>query len=113
MKFTGIVRRIDDLGRIVIPRDLRKSLKIKEGDAFELFIDNEGNIILKKYMPSEEIFNKDILSNDKKEILIDSIQFYKNEVLKANGNNYDSFTIMFLNSLLKELKEGKKYAKSH
>lgn len=50
-------------------------------------------------------FNKDNLSNDKTDILIDSIQFYKNEVLKANGHNYDSFTITFLNSLLAELRE--------
>ena len=49
MKFTGIVRRIDDLGRIVIPKDIRKQLKIKEGDAFKLFIDNEGHIIWEKY----------------------------------------------------------------
>ena len=50
-------------------------------------------------------FNKDNLSNDKTNILIDSIQFYKNEVLKANGHNYDSFTITFLDSLLDELRE--------
>lgn len=48
MKSTGIVRRIDDLGRIVIPKEIRKNLKIKENETLEIFVDNE-NIILKKY----------------------------------------------------------------
>lgn len=54
---------------------------------------------------SIKYFNKDNLSNDKTDILISSIQFYKNEVLKANGHNYDSFTVKFLDSLLTELRE--------
>lgn len=48
MKSTGIVRRIDDLGRIVIPKEIRKNLKIKENETLEIFVDNE-NIILKKF----------------------------------------------------------------
>ena len=54
MKRLGIVRRIDDLGRIVIPKDLRKILKIEEGEPMEMFIDNKNNLILKKYNPEEE-----------------------------------------------------------
>ena len=54
MKTTGIIRRIDDLGRIVIPKELRKSLRIKNGDSLEIFVDNE-DIILKKYSPMESI----------------------------------------------------------
>lgn len=53
MKFTGIVRRIDDLGRIVIPKDIRKELKIKDYDAFDLYLDNE-NIVWKKHKSKEE-----------------------------------------------------------
>ena len=49
MKSTGVVRRIDDLGRIVIPKEIRKILRIKEGDPVEVFTDKEGEIILKKY----------------------------------------------------------------
>ena len=49
MKATGIVRRIDDLGRIVIPKEMRKNLRIREGDPLEVFIDQEGNIVLRKY----------------------------------------------------------------
>lgn len=54
MRRTGMVRRIDDIGRIVIPKELRKMLKIVEGQPMELFIDNENNIILKQYNPMEE-----------------------------------------------------------
>ena len=54
MKTTGIIRRIDDLGRIVIPKELRKTLRIKNGDSLEIFVDNE-DIVLKKYSPMESI----------------------------------------------------------
>ena len=54
MKSTGIVRRLDDLGRIVIPKEIRKSLKFMEGDALELFVEN-NSLILKKYDNSDEI----------------------------------------------------------
>ena len=49
MKATGVVRRIDDLGRVVIPKEIRKVHRIKEGDPVEIFTDKEGEIILKKY----------------------------------------------------------------
>jgi stage V sporulation protein T len=49
MKATGIVRRIDDLGRVIIPKELRRTLKFREGDPLEIFIDNDGNVIFKKY----------------------------------------------------------------
>ena len=51
MKATGIVRRIDDLGRIVIPKEIRRTLRIRESDPLEIFTDREGEIILKKYSP--------------------------------------------------------------
>jgi transcriptional pleiotropic regulator of transition state genes len=50
MKATGIVRRIDDLGRVVIPKELRRTLGIAEGDAMEIFMDGD-KIVLKKYSP--------------------------------------------------------------
>ena len=55
MKATGVVRRIDDLGRIVIPKEIRKTLHIKEGDPLEIFTDRDGEIILKKYSPIGEL----------------------------------------------------------
>lgn len=54
MKATGIVRRIDDLGRIVIPKEIRKTLKVKEGMPLEIYTDQEGGITLKKYLPFSE-----------------------------------------------------------
>ena len=55
MKATGVVRRIDDLGRVVIPKEIRKTLRIKEGDPLEIFTDKEGKVILKKYSPIGEL----------------------------------------------------------
>lgn len=55
MKATGIVRRIDDLGRVVVPKEIRKTLRIREGDPLEIFTDREGEIILKKYSPIGEL----------------------------------------------------------
>lgn len=55
MKATGIVRRIDDLGRIVIPKEIRRTLRIRESDPLEIFTDREGEIILKKYSPIGEM----------------------------------------------------------
>ena len=57
MKATGIVRRIDDLGRVVVPKEIRKTLRIREGDPLEIFTDREGQIILKKYSPMMELGN--------------------------------------------------------
>lgn len=55
MKATGIVRRIDDLGRVVIPKEIRRTMRIREGDPLEIFTDNEGNVIFKKYSPIGEL----------------------------------------------------------
>lgn len=57
MKATGIVRRIDDLGRIVIPKEIRRSFRIHEGDPLEIFTDAEGEVIFKKYSPIAELSN--------------------------------------------------------
>jgi AbrB family transcriptional regulator (stage V sporulation protein T) len=55
LKATGIVRRIDDLGRVVIPKEIRRTLRIREGDPLEIFTDKEGEVILKKYSPIGEL----------------------------------------------------------
>lgn len=55
MRATGIVRRIDDLGRVVVPKEIRRTLKIREGDPLEIFTDREGEVVLKKYSPIGEI----------------------------------------------------------
>jgi AbrB family transcriptional regulator (stage V sporulation protein T) len=55
VKATGIVRRIDDLGRVVIPKEIRRTLRIREGDPLEIFVDRDGEVILKKYSPIGEL----------------------------------------------------------
>ena len=55
MKATGFVRRIDDLGRVVVPKEIRRTLRIREGDPLEIFTDRDGEIILKKYSPIGEM----------------------------------------------------------
>ncbi len=55
MKATGIVRRIDDLGRVVIPKEIRRTLRIREGDPLEIFTDRDGEVILKKYSPMVDL----------------------------------------------------------
>lgn len=55
MKATGIVRRIDDLGRVVIPKEIRRTLRIRQGDPLEIFVDRDGEVILKKYSPIGEL----------------------------------------------------------
>ena len=55
MKATGIVRRIDDLGRIVIPKEIRRTMRIREGDPLEIYTSPDGEVIFKKYSPVGEI----------------------------------------------------------
>ncbi|MCP3742315.1 stage V sporulation protein T [Rossellomorea sp. BNER] len=70
MKATGIVRRIDDLGRVVIPKEIRRTLRIREGDPLEIFVDRDGEVILKKYSPISELSD---FSREYAEALYDSL----------------------------------------
>ena len=55
MKATGIVRRIDDLGRVVIPKEIRRTLRIREGDPLEIYTEKDGEVIFKKYSPMGDL----------------------------------------------------------
>jgi AbrB family transcriptional regulator (stage V sporulation protein T) len=76
MKATGVVRRIDDLGRIVIPKEIRRNLRIREGDSLEIYTDSNEAIILKKYSHIESINNfiaqyaESVFASSKREIII-------------------------------------------
>ena len=72
MKATGIVRRIDDLGRVVIPKEIRRTLRIREGDPLEIFVDREGEVILKKYSPISELGH---FATEYSEALYDSLHY--------------------------------------
>lgn len=89
MKATGVVRRIDDLGRIVIPKELRRTMRIKEGDSLEIYIDGNERVVLKKYSPVQNVndfvveFVESIYSSYKKDIIITD-----NEVVIAVAGGY-------------------------
>ena len=73
MKTTGVIRRIDELGRIVIPKEIRKNLRIKNGDSLEIFLESD-NIILKKYSQLETIEN----------VSVDYVEAF-NSIIKHNN----------------------------
>lgn len=55
MKATGIVRHVDDLGRVVIPKEIRRACNIREGDPLEIFLDEDGAVVFRKYIPAYEM----------------------------------------------------------
>lgn len=79
MKATGIIRRIDDLGRLVVPREVRRALSIKEGDPFEIFVEKDS-ITFKKYNPTAEYQNR--ICTLKQDILDDNEIPNQIEILK-------------------------------
>ena len=98
MKTTGVVRRIDNLGRIVIPKEIRKSIKITEGDSLEIYIDLD-NVILKKFslIDSKNLFFQRIIDSYNKE--------YKKELIITNKNTVVNTTFGLSNYLNKELSD--------
>ena len=130
MKATGVVRRIDDLGRVVIPKEIRKTLRIKEGDPLEIFTDREGQVILKKYSPIGElsefasgyaetlskttghiacITDKDTIiavsGGSKKEFL----EQEKNNLKQIINSKIDNKTMYALNRCIEEMYKNKPY----
>ena len=90
MKATGIVRRIDDLGRVVIPKEIRRTLRIRESDPMEIFTDREGQIILKKYSPIGEL---NIFAKEYTEALAQAAGCIaciadKDQIIAAAGNGW-------------------------
>lgn len=104
MRCTGIVRRLDDLGRIVIPKEIRKSLKIMEGEALEFFVE-DNSLILKKYNDSDEIASNcaNWVHNNKEKIISVSFlggqtmcSFLANDLVKkgyVTFNSHDKFDL--------------------
>ena len=69
MKATGIVRRIDDLGRVVIPKEIRRTMRIREGDPLEIYTDNDGEVIFKKYSPIGELGGYPVVVCDRDHVI--------------------------------------------
>ena len=76
MKATGVVRRIDDLGRIVLPKELRRTMRIKEGESLEIYTDGDNKIVLKKYSPVNQMtdfvkeFTESMYTTNKRNIIV-------------------------------------------
>ena len=104
MKATGIVRRIDDLGRVVIPKEIRRTLRIRESDPLEIFTDHEGAIILKKYSPIGEmgIFAKQYAESLSQVSGHIALITDRDQIIAASGSNYKQF---LGKSISKELEE--------
>ena len=94
MRATGIVRRIDDLGRIVIPKEIRRSLNIEEGDPLEIYMDDKTkSVMFKKYLENENALEEiqDIIdnSNDVPDVVKDLLKVAA-KILKENLKNEES-----------------------
>jgi len=109
MKATGIVRRIDDLGRVVIPKEIRRTLRIREGDPLEIFIDREGEVILKKYSPINELGN---FATEYADALFDSLQSPvlisdRDEIIAVAGESKKEYLNKKIGSYLEEVIENR------
>ena len=118
MKTTGVVRRIDDLGRIVIPKDIRKSLRIRDGESLEFFVDKE-TISLKKFSTSADLseiaqslldsiyttINKSIFVTDRDKFVAGSGKLKKDFCGFNNKVHKDSILIQYSNITLSILSE--------
>ncbi len=114
MKATGVVRRIDDLGRVVIPKEIRKVHRIKEGDPLEIFTDKEGEIILKKYSPIGELSE---FAGSYAETLSKTTGYItcitdKDTVIAVSGGSKKDFLEKGLSKQLEEVIENKEVFKS-
>jgi AbrB family transcriptional regulator (stage V sporulation protein T) len=115
MKATGVVRRIDDLGRVVIPKEIRKVHRIKEGDPLEIYTDKDGDIILKKYSPIGELTEfastyADTISKTTGHIACITD---KDTVIAVAGGSKKDFLEKGLSKELEEVMENKEVFKSH
>lgn len=109
MKATGVVRRIDDLGRIVIPKEIRKTLRITDGESVEIFLDND-NIILKKYYPLERIpsFYKKYADSIYSEIDCDIMIVDRDRIVVVSGDFKKKYLNCKISNVLEEIIKSKK-----
>lgn len=104
MKATGIVRRIDDLGRVVIPKEIRRTLRIREGDPLEIFVAREGEVILKKYSPINELGH---FATEYAESLFDSLHAPvficdRDEVIAVSGESKKDYLNKSIGSYIED-----------
>lgn len=110
MKATGIVRRIDDLGRVVIPKEIRRTLRIREGDPLEIYTDVNGEVIFRKYSPIGEISS---FSSQYAEVLakisgLPTIVCDRDHVIAASGVSKKEFLERRVTAVLEDLMENRR-----
>lgn len=110
MKATGIVRRIDELGRIVVPKEIRRSLRLREGDPLEIFTDRAGGVILKKYSPIKELANFANEYSDTLQQTIGNIIIIcdKDNIISVSGTNKKEYLEKKISIDLEKVMEGRK-----
>ena len=109
MKATGIVRRIDDLGRIVIPKEIRRTLRIKEGDPLEIYTDREGEVIFKKYSPIGELqsFASEYADALQKTSSVPIFICDRDEVIAVSGASRKEYLDRKISKGLEQIAEGR------
>lgn len=112
MKATGIVRRIDDLGRVVIPKEIRRTLRIREGDPLEIFTDREGGVILRKYSPIGELsdFSKEYCESLQQTVGHIILVCDKDAVISVSGANKKDYIDKRVSIELERIMEDRKTA---
>ena len=109
MKATGIVRRIDELGRVVIPKEIRRTLRIRESDPLEIFTDREGEIILKKYSPIGEL---SLFAQQYAESLAQTLNCLvcicdMDQIVASAGTGKKDFQEKYINASIQKVLEGR------
>ncbi|MBR5329673.1 MAG: stage V sporulation protein T [Firmicutes bacterium] len=107
MKATGIVRRIDDLGRVVIPKEIRRTMRIKEGDPLEIYVDREGEVILKKYSPISSLYDFSSEFADALSSTLHTTVFItdRDEVIAVSGGSKKEYLHKPLGSMVEKVME--------
>lgn len=111
MKATGIVRRIDDLGRVVIPKEIRRVLRIREGDPLEIYTDRDGEVIFKKYSPIGELgaFASSYAETLHKTCELSVAICDRDSVIACAGIPKKEFTDKRLSSEIEQIMEGRSF----
>ena len=109
MKATGIVRRIDDLGRVVVPKEIRRTLRIREGDPLEIFTDKDGSVVLKKYSPIGELseYARDFSAAIERTIEKTVVICDKDSVVSASGEFKKEYDARPISRQLENIIEGR------
>lgn len=115
IRATGVVRRIDNLGRIVIPKEIRRTLRIREGDPLEIFTNHEGEVILKKYSPIEELsaFAQTYTDSIAQLLGKTAVIYDRDQIVAASGTERKALEKQEMNKKLDEMIEGRKNVVAH